>query len=143
MAAMKTLHASEVVEDFHQASKRLAFMATCEGKFPRVRPMSPLAIENGVIWVAARSESSKMGQIAQDPYVELCYMKEDLSHVRIRGSAEIVEDPATKRRLWDRNQEVQRYFRSADSPEFSVIKITMSEVLLMPAASMDYQHLEP
>ncbi|MHC4983506.1 MAG: pyridoxamine 5'-phosphate oxidase family protein [Planctomycetota bacterium] len=135
------MRAADAMKDFHEAAK-IAFLATCDGDLPRVRPMSPVAVEGNVIWVASGASSEKMAQIAANPNVELCYMKADHSHLRIRGKAEVCDDPDVKQRIWEAYPLLKDYFKSPDDPEFALLKITAGEVLTMPSMSYKYERLE-
>jgi uncharacterized pyridoxamine 5'-phosphate oxidase family protein len=133
---------AEAIREFHEAAK-IAFLATCEGDRPRVRPMSPVLVEGDVVWMAAGASSDKMSQIAADPHAELCYMKADHSHLRLRGTIEVCDDPSEKKRMWDAYPMLREHFSSADDPEYTLLKLTVSEGKRMPSMSYSYERLEP
>jgi general stress protein 26 len=80
----------------------------------RGRPMS----NNGKVefdgdnWFFSYRDSGKVADIEADPTVELAYIATDQgTWVSLEGQAEIVEDEARKRELWDEGLEV--WFRAA------------------------------
>ena len=91
---------AEALAEFHEANP-VAFLATRDGELPRVRPMSPVEIDGATVWMASGASSEKMAQIVGEPRAELCYMKPDHAHLRLRGAVEVCDDPDTKRRLWN------------------------------------------
>ena len=131
----------EVIHDF-QKRCRVCYLATCDQRQPRVRPMSPLAVEGNTIYMAAYASSGKIGEISSNPNVEVCYMDEKNRHIRCRGTAEIVNEPDLKRRLWQANRYVQAYFASPRDPGFALLKIDVVEALLMEADKLEYDVLE-
>ncbi|HUT56311.1 MAG TPA: pyridoxamine 5'-phosphate oxidase family protein [Phycisphaerae bacterium] len=132
----------ETIARFHEACKGICFLATCEGDRPRLRPMSPLAVEGKIVWVAAAADSPKMAQIAANPNVELCYLAPDHDHLRLRGTAEACGDPAVKKRMWDSYPLMHRYFQGPDDPQYALLRITVTEAMAMRAMSLEYQRLE-
>jgi uncharacterized pyridoxamine 5'-phosphate oxidase family protein len=132
---------AEAILAFHERCKAIAFLATCEGGRPRLRPMSPVAVEGRTIWMAAVSDSPKMAQIASCPHVEICYMDGEHRHLRLRGTAEVCRDPAVKARMWEAYPLMQKYFSSMQDPLYALLKITVTEALVMEPLSLSYQTL--
>lgn len=135
------MRAEDAIRRYHDACK-VCFMATCDGDRPRVRPMSPLAVEGAVVWIATFSASAKMAQLAANPRVELCYMDADHSHLRLRGRVEVCSDPAARRRMWDAYALLADYFSSADDPAYVLLKFTTEEAMAMASMSREYEALE-
>ena len=80
-----------------------AYLATCEGDEPRLRPVSPIVEDDLSIWVTTFSNSRKVRQIKANPSVCLSFVDHpdgDRSAV-VYGTAEIVEDMKAKKRVWD------------------------------------------
>lgn len=134
------MNAHDLIEDYARRCK-VAFMATCEGERPRIRPMATLAVEGNDIYMAAYAASPKMRQLARDPHVELCFMDERFRHLRVQGTFEMVDDPTLKRRMWEQNQAMKEYFDSPDDPEYVLFKIRVQEALLMEERQ-SYQKLD-
>lgn len=124
------MKAHDLIQDYSRRCK-VAFMATCEGERPRIRPMAILAVEGNEVYMAAYAASPKMRQLARDPHVELCFMDEQYHHLRVQGTYEMVDDPDLKRRMWEQNPSMKEYFESADDPEYVLFKIKVEEALLM------------
>jgi len=135
------MRADEAIRKFHDAC-RACFMATCDGDRPRVRPMSPLAVEGHVVWMATWAASDKMAQLAANPRVELCYMDADHNHLRLRGRAEVCDDPAARRRMWDAYPLMHDYFQGPDDPQYVLLRFTTEEAMRMASMSRRYEPLE-
>ena len=135
------MKASEAIQIFQESCK-VGFLATSGRQGPRVRPMSPIAVEGTVLWMATCASSDKMAEISAHPGVEFCYMDADHTHLRLRGTAAVCEDAEIKRRMWDAYPLMHRYFKGADDPEYVLLKVDVAEALLMPSMSMEYERLE-
>ncbi len=135
------MRASEAIRRFQDAAK-IAFLATVDGQWPRVRPMSPVTVEGNVIYMAAHAGSAKMRQMTQNPNVEVCYMDPDHRHLRLRGRFAMVNDQEIKRRMWQDYPLMQRYWKTADDPQYALFCVTVTEAYLMESMSLDYARLE-
>ena len=135
------MQASEALRRF-QDSAKVAFLATVEGDQPRVRPVSPVAVEGNTIWVAAFRSSPKMKQLAANPNVEVCYMDAEHRHLRARGTTRVCADAAVKTRLWNAYPLMKGYFATADDPEYALIEITVRQGDVMESMDLAYQHLQ-
>lgn len=136
----ETMRAEDVIRKFNQLCQ-VAMLATVDGDRPRVRPMAALAIDGNELWMAADAHSGKLAQLARNPHVELCYMDAERRHLRLQGTAEEVNDDTMKQKLWDENPMLHQYFRSPDSPDYRLIKIVVTEALLMDTNDRSYQRL--
>jgi pyridoxamine 5'-phosphate oxidase len=76
------------------------YLATCEGKQPRVRGMMTYkADKNGILFHTGRSKDLTK-QIVANPNVELCYFDAGTNvQVRITGKARVVEDLDLKKQI--------------------------------------------
>jgi general stress protein 26 len=96
-------------DDTHEIAELIKHIDICmfvtrsNGSF-RGRPMS----NNGKVefdgdnWFFSYRDSSKVAEIEADPRVELAYIATDQgTWVSVEGRAEIVEDDARKRDLWE------------------------------------------
>ncbi len=135
------MRAEEAIRRFNQTCRCL-FMATVEADRPRLRPMSPVAVEGNVVYLAAFADSPKMAQVAANPNVELCYLDGEHNQLRLRGKVEVCNDPATRKRMWEGYPLMQRYFKSPEAPEYALLRVSVDEALLMETMSLEYRHLE-
>jgi len=136
-----TLTAEQAIAKFQTACKA-AFLATIEGDQPRVRPVSPAAVDGNVIWIATFAASDKVAQLRTNPAAEVCYMADTHEHLRLRGHCEFVNDADTKRRLWEGYPLMQRYFTTPDHPQYVLLKFVAAEAMTMPAMAIQYEHLD-
>lgn len=118
-----------------EASKKAIWcaLATLENGAPRVRVVHP-TWEGETLWFATGAASPKIRQIRANPEVDVQYQvaPPDFVHVTLRGRAEVIEDPAEKKRVWD----VIDYDLSAfwaggpDDPNFAPVRIVPTRVEL-------------
>jgi general stress protein 26 len=78
-----------------------ALATVAEGE-PRVRLVHP-TWEKDILWLATDPGSPKARQLRADPRVEVQYQvaPPDFVHIRVRGTAEVVDDPQTRERVWN------------------------------------------
>src|SRR5437667_7336765 len=82
---------------------RFPYLSTADGDQPRVRPVSPVRTDGFTVYVANLRAYHKTGEIAANPRVELCYMDPEHNHVRLTGTAGILEDRPLPAELWQTN----------------------------------------
>jgi general stress protein 26 len=95
---------AEFFRDVDAASRAAVWAAlatTCDGA-PRVRLVHP-TWEGETLWFATFPDSPKARQIRARPEVDLQYQvaPPDFVHVLVRGRAEILDDEATRRHVWE------------------------------------------
>jgi general stress protein 26 len=100
---------------------------------PQMRWMGGLLLELPLtIYMAAGADSRKMRQIRANPRAQLMFQDEDFAHVAtLSGTCEIVEDIATKRRVWDGIPGCAEHFGGPEDPNFGVIKFVCRRVELL------------
>lgn len=135
------MRASEAIQRFQETAK-VAFLATIDGRWPRVRPMAPVTVEGNVVYMAAYAGSAKMCQMIDNPNVEVCYMDPEHRHLRLCGQFSMINDPQVKRKMWESYPLMQRYWTTPDDPQYALFKVTVTEAYLMESMSLDYQRLE-
>ena len=111
----------------------VCLLATVEGEAPRVRVMHAARIDDHLTtWFACGASSSKVRQIEANPHVQVAFWASPQDLI-VSGTAEIVEDVATKHELWEADW--QRFFpKGKDDPEYCLLRIAPSEAL--------YRHME-
>jgi general stress protein 26 len=117
---------------------RFPQLATCDGDQPRVRPVSPVRTNGFVVYVANLRSYHKTGEIATNPKVELCYLDDHHNQVRLTGLAEIVDDTALLKEIWEANPLMRQYLGSLDNPELIVYRVTPSRVRYMQEWALEY-----
>lgn len=109
-----------------------AYLATCDGNQPMVRPVSPIVEDNMSIWVTTFSNSRKVKQIEQNPRICLAFVEQpqgDKSAFVI-GEANIIPDLEDKKRVWNlATFDLSRHFpKGPDSSEFCLLKIVIKKI---------------
>ena len=135
MAGMSQAERSAFFVDVNEASKKAIWcaLATVEGGVPRVRIVHP-TWEGETLWFATGASSAKIRQIKLNPSIDVQFQvaPPDFVHVLVRGRAEIVTDPAEKKRVWD----VIDYDLSAfwaggpEDAEFALVRVAPERVEL-------------
>ena len=117
---------------------RFPMLASVDGTRPRLRPVSPAAVEGFTVYVASLRSSHKTRELAENPHVELCYLDEGHDQVRIEGTAELVLDEEVRQGIWDGYPLLQSFLGSIDNPEFMLYKIQPSRVRFMREWALAY-----
>ncbi len=114
-------------------------LATMDGDQPRVRPVSPVRVdEDFTIYVANLRGYGKTQEIAANPKVELNYLDEAHDQVRITGLAEVLTDTAVLREIWENNPLLRRYLGSPENPELIIYRIRPGRVRFMREWALEY-----
>jgi general stress protein 26 len=117
---------------------KFPMLATTDGPFPRVRPVSPVRTDGYTVYIANLKSYGKTAEIAANPNVELCYLDEDHNQVRITGNAEVVTDRALLEDIWSSNKLLQHYLGSLDNPQLVVYRVNPSRVRFMLEWALEY-----
>ena len=108
-------------------------VATVHGNAPRVRIVHP-TWDGQVLWFATGPQSPKADQLRANPSVDIQYQvaPPDFVHVMVRGTAELVNDAASRQHAWDVIDYDLTAFGSTgpDDPNFCPVRITPTRVEL-------------
>ena len=108
-------------------------VATVNGDEPRVRLVHP-TWDGDVLWFATGPDTPKAKQLRENPNVDVQYQvaPPDFIHILVRGTAELVTDPATKQHAWDTIDYDLTQFGATgpDDPNFLPVKIAPTRVEL-------------
>jgi len=117
-------------------------LATMDGDQPRVRPVSPVRVDDDfTIYVANLRGYGKTREIAANPKVELNYLDDTHDQVRITGLAEILSDAQTLREIWESNPLLRRYLGSPENPDLIVYRIRPNRVRFMREWALEYHEV--
>lgn len=117
-------------------------LATIDGDQPRVRPVSPVRVDDDfTIYVANLRSYGKTREIAANPKVELNYLDEVHDQVRITGIAEVLTDAQTLHEIWESNPLLRRYLGSPDNPALIIYRIRPSRVRFMREWALEYHEV--
>jgi len=109
-----------------------AYLATCDGDQPRVRPVSPIVEDDMSIWVTTRSTSRKVKQLRENPKICLAFVElpDGDKAVTIIGEALIIPDIRKKRRVWRLAPfDLYEHFPDGpDSDDFCLLKIIVKRI---------------
>ena len=109
-----------------------AYLATCDGDQPIVRPVSPIVEEDRSIWVTTFCSSRKVKQIKNNPKICLAFVEQpsgDKAAV-VFGQAELIQDIQGKKKVWNlATLDLSQHFpKGLESEEFCLLKIVVKKV---------------
>ena len=109
----------------------VGYVATVEGKQPRVRPFGFGYYEDGKFWFCTNNTKKVFKQIKENPYIEVMFTKPDFSQY-LRLSGHITIDPSleAKTKVMDAMPAVKGIYKSPDNPIFEVFCIDSGEAVL-------------
>lgn len=109
-----------------------AYLATCDGDQPRVRPVSPIVEGDMSVWVTTFSTSRKVKQIRRNPRICLALVEQPRGDkaATVIGEAEIVADLEEKKRVWKlATFDLAEHFPNGpESDEFCLLKIVIEKI---------------
>lgn len=109
-----------------------AYLATCDGDQPRVRPVSPIVEDDLSVWVTTFSTSGKVKQIRQNPRICLAFVEQPRGEkaATVIGEAEIVAHLEEKKRVWKlATFDLAEHFPNGpESDEFCLLKIVIEKI---------------
>ena len=109
-------------------------MATMEDDQPRVRPMMPHLNDDGKLLLAILSHSRTIGQIKQNPKVEMCYIDRKMCFCRISGTAKVSEDLEKKEIVWNNIPMLRNYFSGPADTNYVLLEIDTDTIETMTPA---------
>lgn len=113
-------------------------LATWDGEYPRVRPMS-LIFDEGRFWVCTGSNDAKVRQLEAHPTFEFSLMLkkgDEGGTLRCSGPAKIVNDMETKSVMSGRIPFFGSYWETPEDPTFCLIELLVKDVEYMPPGEM-------
>ena len=123
------------------AAAKFPQLATIDGDQPRLRPVSPVKSDGFTVYIANLKNYGKTAEIAANPKVELCYMSPSHDQVRITGIAEVLEDEAEIKAIWDSNALLRQYLGSADNPQLVIYRVKPERVRFMREWALEYHEV--
>lgn len=93
--------------------------------------------DGGYLWAGARERSAKVSNLRRNPRAALLW-EGNSAETYLWGEVEIVDDPATKRRLWDSGlfpYDLSAFFGSADASDWVLLRVTPARVVAMVQAA--------
>jgi general stress protein 26 len=120
----------------------MGYLATCEGDQPRVRAMMPILRDDGKLLAATFPQTQKVGQIAKNPKIEICFVDRKLSHCRIEGRAVVSADKALKEELWNKQMMLRQFFAGPEDANFVLIVVETTKIRMMNIGDRGYTEVK-
>jgi len=109
-----------------------AYLATCDGSQPHVRPVSPVVESDMTVWVTTFRTSRKVKQIKTNPRICLAFVEQPNGEKAafLFGEAREVDDLKEKKRVWKlASFDLSQHFsKGPESKEFGLLKIGVKKV---------------
>jgi len=135
MALIRDSERQAFLQAVDEASQQATWcaVATVANGEPRVRMVHP-TWEGETLWFATGAHSPKVQQMQANPVVDIQYQvgPPSFTHVLVRGTAQIVTDPAEKKRVWDVIDYDLSQFWSAgpEDPNYAPVRVAPARVEL-------------
>jgi len=102
---------------------RVMFNARNRDRFPALVPLFKGHDRDFLIYLGTNTSSPKIRQLRADPSIAVLFADPPRYHsLMLSGRAEIVEDPAVKKALWQEGWEIY-YPGGPDDPDYTVIRL--------------------
>jgi len=109
-----------------------AYLATCDGDQPVVRPVTPIIEDNLSVWITTFNSSRKVKQIKQNPKVCLAFVEQPNGDkaATIIGQAEIIPGMEEKKRVWKlATFDLLQFFPDGpETKEYGLLKININKI---------------
>jgi general stress protein 26 len=108
-------------------NQRTAFIGSVDDDgFPNMKAMLPPRKREGIkhFWFTTNTSSMRAGQYRKNPKACVYFCdRRFFRGVMLKGSMEVLEDPATKKMIW-REGDDQYYPKGVTDPDYCVLKFT-------------------
>jgi general stress protein 26 len=98
---------------------------------PHVAKVAP-AVDGDVVWIATRASSKKARNVAETGRAAI--MWEPRAEVYVAAAVDVVDDLATRRRIWDSGLfafPLATFFGTADDDDFVLLRLTPRSATLL------------
>ena len=135
MARVPADEKDKFFKDVNEASEKAIWcaIATVDGNAARLRMVHP-TWEGDTLWFATGAGSPKTRHIQANPEVDIQYQvaPPDFVHILVRGKAEIITDPAEKKRVWDViDYDLSQFWSGGpEDPSYTLVKVHPERVEL-------------
>jgi general stress protein 26 len=120
---------------------RAPMLASIDGDYPRLRPISPLRTDGFTIYFASLRNYHKTGELEANPNVEMCFIGNGHDQVRVSGTCELLTDPGIRQEIWDSSPLLRHYLDSVDNPALLMYRIDPNRVRFMREWALDYHEV--
>lgn len=114
------------------------FLATCEGRKPKVRPVTMLTIKDK-LWVTTGTRDAKTSQLEKNNNIEFSLMFEKGKYqgsIRCAGKAKIVKDMKTKKLIAKSVPFFNQFWKDVKDPNFTLMRMDVKSVEYMKPGEM-------
>ena len=109
-----------------------AYLTTCDGDQPYVRPVSPIVENNLSVWVTTFCSSRKVKQIQANPKICLAFVERPSGDKAafVFGEAKLAPDLEEKKRVWSLAPfDMSQHFpEGPESKEYCLLRIIVGRV---------------
>ncbi len=117
------------------------FLSTIDDEVPRVRPIAVRYFANRLLF-STFSTSEKVSQIKANNNVEISWLFNDMSHVRITAKANIISDKNLKKDYLDKNSSLKEYFKDENDRNYTLFELHPEKVAFNRSGAMEYDNIK-
>lgn len=117
---------------------QLVYMATIDGKTPRVRPLTMVRF-GSEHFILTGANDAKMRQLSENNNVEVCMDVKDekgTGYIRIDGRMEIVKDLKLKRDVAMSTSYFSEYWSTPEDPTYALLHFRMKDLEFLRPGDM-------
>ena len=135
MTAVSDNEREAFFEDVNAAAKKAvwAAVASVAGSRPKVRMVHP-TWEGDVLWFATSRQSPKAKQLLENTAIDVQFQvaPPDFVHLMVAGTAEVLDDQATREHCWEvLDYDLEAFWPAGvNDPDYVAVKITPHRVEL-------------
>ena len=118
------------------------FAATAVNNQPRVRPMKFVVTDDFKFWASTVNISGKVNEFEQNPKVELIWVTQDGTELRVEGKADISGGEEKKRKLFDLHPGMKGLFKDEHDPKLVHVEVVPTNVRWKEGGFAEYKQVE-
>jgi general stress protein 26 len=119
------------------------FLATIDGKKPRVRPVTLIHFRKK-LWVLTGTKNKKTKQLKKNKNIEFCLPLRKgkyIGYIRSSGYATIVRDKMTKKSIANNVSYFRHYWKDINDPGYTLLNIRVKTIDYLKPGSMKLERL--
>jgi len=121
--------------------KRTGVLATVDNGKPRLRPMDIGFFYDDRLYFSTFSSSDKVSQMRSSADVEVLWMLDDMSQIRLEGQVEEVMDAGLKVRYLNDNTDAKGMFGDSSNKDYLLFRVTPVEIKYMDSSDSKYNRI--
>jgi uncharacterized pyridoxamine 5'-phosphate oxidase family protein len=118
------------------------FAATAVENQPRVRAMKFVVTEDFKFWASTVNISGKVEEFKANPKVELLWLDQDGTELRVEGRADLSGGKEKKRRLFELHPGMKNLFKDENDPKLVHVEVVPTRARWKERGFNEYEDIE-